>query len=69
MEGRVSKISKEMTGKKKDHKRRLEKDPQWEGSEDELQTKSEIAESERTLRSLRVRLAPLSFSLCHLTRG
>jgi hypothetical protein len=55
-----------MTAKKKEHKKHLERDPQWEGSELELQNKTEIAEAERTLRSLRV-LLPL-FLLCFLLK-
>jgi hypothetical protein len=55
----VSKISKEMTLRKKEYKQRQAQSQgqdqgQWEGSEEELNLKTEISESERTLRSLRV---------------
>ncbi len=54
MEGRVSRISKEMTAKKKEYKKSLEVDSGWEGTEKEVQLRTEISEAERTLRSLRV---------------
>jgi hypothetical protein len=54
MEGRVSRISKEMTSKKKEYKKQLEMSSNWEGTEDEVQLRTEISEAERTLRSLRV---------------
>lgn len=54
MEGKVSKLTKEMTFKKKEYKKYLENDSNWAGTEDELRLKTDISESERTLRSLRV---------------
>lgn len=63
MEGRVSKITKEMTIKKKEYKKLNENNSKWLGSEDEIQMKSEISESEKTLRSLRV-----SYFILHLLK-
>lgn len=61
MEGRVSRISKELMVNKKEYKKKFESNQNWNGSEDEVQLKTEIAESERTLRSLRVNIFFLSY--------
>ena len=56
MEGRVSRISKELMINKKEYKKQLEKNHNWNGSDQETQLKTEIAEAERTLKSLRVKM-------------
>lgn len=65
MEGRVSRISKELMVNKKEYKKQLENNPSWNGSEQEMQLQTEIAESERTLRSLRVIYYIIMLLLCY----